>query len=40
MSSDLSQFDSKARIGIEINIKNRDIGSYVREAKAVIQRTV
>jgi cobalt-zinc-cadmium resistance protein CzcA len=36
----VSREDGFRRIGIEINIKGRDIGSYVEEAKGVIRRKV
>jgi heavy metal efflux system protein len=32
--------DGLRRIGIEVNIKDRDIGSFVAEAKAAIQRNI
>ena len=36
----ISREDGLRRIGIEINIKDRDIGSYVAEAKAAIRKKV
>ena len=36
----VSREDGLRRIGVEINIKDRDIGSYVAEAKEVIRRKV
>lgn len=36
----VSREDGLRRIGIEININDRDIGSYVAEAKAAIQKKV
>ena len=36
----VSREDGLRRIGIEINLKDRDIGSYVAEAKEVIRKSV
>jgi cobalt-zinc-cadmium resistance protein CzcA len=36
----ISREDTRRRIGVELNVRGRDIGSFVREAQALIERGV
>ena len=36
----ISREDTRRRIGVELNVRGRDIGSFVREAQAAIEREV
>ena len=36
----ISREDTRRRIGVELNVRGRDIGSFVKEAQAVIDREV
>ena len=36
----ISREDTRRRIGVELNVRGRDIGSFVNEAQAVLERDV
>lgn len=36
----ISREDTRRRIGVEVNVRGRDIGSFVNEARAVLERDV
>lgn len=38
--SQISREDTRRRIGVELNVRGRDIGSFVNEAQAVLERDV